>query len=105
MPEPTSLVEKNGSKMRSRFSWRDADAGVGDLDLHIIAGRHDLVPAPQRGRLARLAVRMVERAAVRHGVAGIDREIDDHLLELALIDLDEAEIAAMHDLRARCSRR
>ena len=34
-----------------------------------------------------------------HRVARIDREIDDDLLELALVDLDEAEIAAVHDLQ------
>ena len=39
-----------------------------------------------------------QRAAIRHGIARIDGEIDDHLLELVDVDLDQAEIAAMHDL-------
>ena len=38
----------------------DADAGIGDLDQHIIAGRHDLVRrAGSAPSLATLAVRMV----------------------------------------------
>ena len=40
-----------------------------------------------------------QRAAAGHGVARIDREIDDDLLELALVDLDEAEVAAVHHLQ------
>ncbi len=33
-----------------------------------------------------------ELTAVRHGVAGVDGEVDDHLLELALIGLDQTQI-------------
>jgi hypothetical protein len=40
-----------------------------------------------------------QRAAARHRVARVDREVDDDLLQLALIDLGEAEIAAVHDLQ------
>ena len=40
-----------------------------------------------------------QRAAARHRVARIDREVDDDLFELALIDLRKAEIAAVHDLQ------
>ena len=43
-------------------------------------------------------MRIVSVPPLRHGVARVDREIDDHLLELALIDLDQAEVAAVNDL-------
>ena len=38
----------------------------------------------------------LQPAAARHGVARIDREIDDHLLELRDVDLDRPQIAAVH---------
>ncbi len=38
-----------------------------------------------------------ELAAERHGVARIDREIDDHLLELADVGLDRPEVAHLRD--------
>jgi hypothetical protein len=36
----------------------------------------------------------IELAAVRHGVARIDREIDDDLLELGNVGLDRPQIAS-----------
>ena len=61
---------------------RNAGAGVAHLDQHVVGARHALV-----GERAAFARRHVggahgELAAVRHGVARVDREIDDHLLEL-----------------------
>ena len=43
-------------------------------------------------------MRKRELAAVRHGVAGIDREVDDHLLELGDVGLDRPQVAAVHDV-------
>ena len=40
-----------------------------------------------------------ELAAVGHGVARIDRQIDDHLLELRQVDLHRPQIAAVHHLQ------
>ena len=37
-------------------------------------------------------------AAVRHGVARIDRQVHDHLLELQQIGLDRPQVASMHHL-------
>ena len=37
-------------------------------------------------------------AAIGHGVARIDREVHDDLLELQLIDLDRPQVAAVHNL-------
>ena len=39
-----------------------------------------------------------QASAVRHGIARIDREIDDDLLELRQVHLHRPQIAAMHDL-------
>ena len=38
VPLPTSLVVKNGSKMRADFLRRDAAAGVGDAQANEFAG-------------------------------------------------------------------
>src|SRR5262249_14874032 len=74
---------------RQILAW-NADAGVGHLDLHVFAGRHYLVGAPHRIFARHVGGADGERAARRHGVPRIDGEIDDDLLELALVDLDEA---------------
>ena len=39
-----------------------------------------------------------EAASVGHGVAGVDGQVDDHLLELRLVGLDVPEIASRQDL-------
>ena len=41
----------------------------------------------------------LEPAAAGHGVAGVDREIHDHLLELRNVDPHRPQIAAMHHLQ------
>ena len=45
-----------------------------------------------------LAVRIDELAAVRHGVARVDGEVHDHLLELVQVGLDRPDVAAVLDL-------
>ena len=77
---------------------RDAGAGVLDLDQHIFAERHPLVL--ERRALLGADIRRAQRelAAVRHGIARIDREIDDHLLELADVGLDRPEVAHLRDV-------
>jgi hypothetical protein len=67
---------------------RDAGTGVGDVDPHVVGDRHALI-----GRLRRLFGGDVggahgELAAIRHGVARIDGEVHDHLLELRDVNLD-----------------
>jgi len=69
-----------------------ARSGVGDPQHHVRAA--DLsrvlrgVPLVEvdGGRLDR------DPSAVRHGIPGVDDEIDDHLLDLAPIGLDETGI-------------
>jgi len=39
-----------------------------------------------------------EAAALGHGVAGIDGEVDDDLFELAWVDLHRAEFGALREL-------
>jgi hypothetical protein len=36
---------------------------------------------------------------MQHGVAGIHRQVDDHLLKLSLVDAHQTEIAAMHQAK------
>ena len=77
---------------------RNAGAGIGDVDPHIIRRRHALV-GQLRGFIRRDVGGLHRQlAAVGHRVAGVDREIDDHLLELRDVDLDRPEIAAMHEV-------
>ena len=88
MPLPTSLVVKNGSKTRVEHVGRHAGAGVGDREQHVVAGRgigiaRDIVLV-ERG-VARLDQ---QPAAVRHGVARVDAEIDQRRLELGAVDVD-----------------
>ncbi len=78
---------------------RDAGAGILDLDQHIVAGLELAIAeagAFGRGQVAR-PHRQV--AAVRHGVARVDGEIDDHLLELADVCPHRPQIAPVLDLQ------
>src|SRR5262249_2605803 len=61
---------------------RDAGPSVGDLDQHIVGRRHALVSVARAVSGSDVRGAHPELAAVRHGIAGVDREIDDHLLEL-----------------------
>src|SRR2546422_6373482 len=67
-----------------------ADAGVRDRQADVIAGGHAVTP---------LDVLLVERdarrpdaqpAAAGHGVAGVDGEVQEHLLELPRVGVDRA---------------
>src|SRR5262249_44900595 len=76
---------------------RNPAAGILDLDQHVVVRRHVLVPVlyvvdADVGRAQR------EFAAQRHGVARIDREIDDHLFELSDIGLGRPEIAHLRNV-------
>ena len=77
---------------------RNAGAGVGDFDQHVVRRRHALGVIALAFARGHIGGAHVQPAAVRHGVARIDREIDDHLLELRDVDLDRPQVAAVHDL-------
>ena len=67
-----------------------------DLDQHIIGGRHALGVVALAFLRRDIGGAHLQPAAVGHGVARIDREIHDHLLELRNIDLDRPQVAAVH---------
>ena len=74
-----------------------ADAGIGHFDADIVAGRHDR--GAQRRRLGHRLVGGLDGdgAALRHGVAGIDHQIDDGVAKLRLVGMNRPEIvAALH---------
>ena len=104
MPLPTSLVEKNGSQIFSTISGGDAGARVAHFAQHIFADRHGLTDDGLRLFRADVLGLHRQRAAIGHGVAGVDREIDDHLLELMDVNHDQAQVAAVADLAVQPSR-
>src|SRR5579864_3880249 len=67
-----------------KILFADADTGIGDLDADILAGRHDLVAVANRRLVDDRRGANRQGTAVWHCVAGIDSEIDDHLIELSL---------------------
>ena len=77
---------------------RNAGAGVADVDPHVVGRRHALVGQPLGFRRRYIRGPHREPAAIGHGVAGVDGEIDDHLLELRDVDLDRPQIAAVHQI-------
>ena len=71
---------KKGSKTRERVSGVHALARVAHLERNVLgAGSGGLVGLDR------------ERAARRRGVAGVDGEVDDHLLELARVGAHVAD--------------
>ena len=99
MPLPTSLVVKNGSKIRGKCS------GAMPVPVSVTV-RQTNSPAPASGM--RVGVRGVEAGRVRgdeqlaaagHGVAGVDGEVDEHLLDHAGIGLDEGQLGGVTALQ------
>ena len=77
MPWPTGLVVKNGLKILSRFSARDAHAGVGHGEGHGVvafAARLDLDVAPGRRGVERVHEQGEERLAELAVVRGDARQ-------------------------------
>ena len=70
-------------------------AGIGDADLQIMAGSDvtDLV-----GSEFGILCRNPHQSLAKHGVAGIDREIDDRVFELMRVDVDRPGILCDIDL-------
>jgi hypothetical protein len=75
-----------------------ADAGIGDRDHHVLA-RPDLAVRGRIG-LVEMGVGGLDRelAAARHGVAGIDDEIEERAFELVLVGVREPQPAGEHGL-------
>ena len=88
VPSPPCLVVKNGSNRCARTLLVHADAGVGHGEQHVRTG--ELVRAVRLELdIARLER---ERAAVRHRVAGVGGEVEDHALDLRAVGLDGREV-------------
>ena len=98
MPLPTALVVKNGSKALAMTARGHAGSGVGHREEHVLAGRDPFVA---RG-VAIVEMRVLgldgQMSAVRHGVAGVDHEVDDHVLELVGVDADAPQTPGQHRL-------
>ena len=92
------LGRKERVENASQVLLGDTDPGIRHLDQHVVAGRHRLVPAPQLTVLVDIRCANGERAAAGHRVARINCKINDHLFELALVDLYKPEIAPVHDV-------
>jgi hypothetical protein len=88
---PTSLVVKNGSNSRARVVH--ARPGVRDREAHVLTRRNDARIGD--GVPVHVDVRRLDRehAPVGHRIARVHSEIEQHLLELAAIGLDPAEVA------------
>ena len=99
MPRPTSLVEKNGSKI---FCITSGAMPV-PVSLTSIStyspGWHPVLAERERLALGDIGGADDELTAIGHGVARIDREVDDHLLELMQVGLDGPEVAAAFELQ------
>src|SRR6516225_2004380 len=61
---------------------RDAGAGIDDLDLDVVAGRNGFTRGGERPVELEIAGADRQAPTIRHGVAGVDGEIDDDLLQL-----------------------
>ena len=70
VPSSTSRVVKKGSKIRSRISSGIPDPGVADL--------RDDPAVPGLGREG-------QRAAVRHGLEGVEHQVEEQLLHLEVV--------------------
>ena len=77
---------------------RHADAGIADGEQHVLPGSDLGV----RGGIAivEISIRRLDRqpAAVRHRVARVDREVEQHVLELVGIDARLPQAAGEHGL-------
>jgi len=74
--------------------------GVLHLDRHIAAGRDRLAGRLGRAQHRRVAAAQGERAALRHRIAGVDREVEHHLVELRRIDADAAARLLQREVQA-----
>ena len=102
VPWPTGLVVKNGSKMRARISGvmpapvsRTVSRGV-RAGLQLGGSRRARSASTRAG-----STRTSQRAALLHGVRGVGREVQEHLVELRLVG--EHERRALVEGRVRIS--
>ena len=96
MPLPASLVVKKGSKRRARTS------GAMPQPVSATVSRIPAL-APDGGEGDAGAVSIDEAASLRHGVARVHREVQDHLLELARVGPHGGEVAGQSGVSSSMS--
>ena len=96
---PTSLVVKNGSNILPSTAGANSAAGVGHRQSAVVGDRQNV--GAELGDLIglhRIGLDGDDAAALlRHCVARVDGEVDDHLLELARVGAHRPEVAAVLD--------
>ena len=108
MPLPTSLVVKNGSKMRGRTSGEIPQPLSATLKQMNFPARAGMLK-PRRTREFHVSGLDEQRPAPRHGIAGVDDEVQQHLLDHGAIGHHAGTIRGVLDLqsdvfpRMRCS--
>ena len=98
MPWPSGLVVKNGSNALLDHLRRHAGAGIADRQHHVLSRGH---LGMRRGvGIVEMRVRRFDGqlAAVRHRIARIDREIEQHVLELVGVHPRLPQPAGQHGL-------
>ncbi len=73
-----------------------AHAGVADGEHDVVAGLHRGMEAGVVGVEGDVGGLDGQLPAVRHGIAGVDRQVHDDLLDLSGIGLDRADVRARH---------
>ena len=92
------LSREKGIKGLSQNLLGHSGAVVGDREEYILAGNDFLMIA--RIGIIEKGVGRLDRqpAAIRHGVARVEREVDDRIFELAAVRRDHPETAGEHRL-------
>ena len=87
--------EKRLEDLLYNVGW-NAGPGVADFNQNIIGSGHAFVCEVFAFRGRNIGRAQGELSAVRHGIAGVDREVHNDLLELRNIDLHRPQVAAVN---------
>ena len=91
MPLPVDLVVKKGSNARPSVS--------SSMPVPLSLTETAIIAAAARRSAWPRAVRMVERAALGHGVARVDRDVEQRRFELGAVGLDRAQASSASSVR------
>ena len=87
VPWPAALVVKKGSVGADEDRLRHAGTGVSDRDYDVLTGGDFAQETGCSLSNGNVATMDLECAAVGHGVAGVEREVEEGVLQLIRIDL------------------